>query len=202
MNREERKQLWNEAVNYLGITAIYVCNDTDLFGGVKSGESEVTMVVPVLTQEIRQKKIEFFKDVVENKGGYRIFYVDEKPVRKETDVHILFRLTWHGTPSDVSREVNDGRGPADFKVSRGSSDKTMVEFKLASNTQLRKNLEKQLEIYQKASDAAAGFKVIIYFTEEELDRVKRVLRELAMEKDPHIYLVDARQDNKPSASKA
>jgi hypothetical protein len=59
-----------------------------------------------------------------------------------------------------------------------------------------------LEIYQKASDAAAGFKVIIYFTEEELDRVKRVLRELEMEKDPHIYLVDARQDNKPSASKA
>ena len=154
------------------------------------------------TKEETRQKIEFFKDVVENKGGYRIFYVDEKPVRKETDVHILFRLTWHGTPSDVSREVNDGRGPADFKVSRGSSDKTMVEFKLASNTQLRKNLEKQLEIYQKASDAAAGFKVIIYFTEEELDRVKRVLRELEMEKDRHIYLVDARQDNKPSASKA
>ena len=74
MNREERKQLWNEAVDYLGITDIYVCNDTDLFGGVKSGESEVTMVVPVLTQEIRQKKIEFFKE------HKRHFYFDEDEI--------------------------------------------------------------------------------------------------------------------------
>jgi hypothetical protein len=154
------------------------------------------------TADETRRKIEYFKDVVENKGGHHIFYVDGKPVRKETDIHILFRLTWHGTPSDVSREVNDGRGPADFKVSRGAGDKTLVEFKLASNTQLRRNLEKQLEIYKKASDASAGFKVIVYFTEEELVRVKRVLRELKMERDSYIYLVDARLDNKPSASKA
>jgi len=88
--------------------------------------------------------------------------VNGKAIRKETDVHILFRLTWYYTPSDVSREVNDGRGPADFKVSRGASDKTLVEFKLASNTQLKRNLQKQLVIYQKASDAGAGYKVIIF----------------------------------------
>ena len=35
-----------------------------------------------------------------------------KPIRRESDLRLLFRLTWRGTPSDVSREVNDGRGPA------------------------------------------------------------------------------------------
>jgi hypothetical protein len=61
---------------------------------------------------------------------------------------------------------------------------------------------KQLELYEKASDAQAGFKVIIYFSEKELIRVQGILRELRMEADARIILVDARSDNKPSASKA
>ncbi len=154
------------------------------------------------TAQETAKRIEFFKDVVENKGGWRLFYFKGKPIRNETHVHILFRLTWYGTPSDVSREVNDGRGPADFKVSRGSQDKTIAEFKLASNPQLKRNLRNQVVIYQKASDADAAFKVIIYFTEEELDKVQRVLSELKLMTDRRIILVDARKDNKTSASRA
>ena len=42
----------------------------------------------------------------------------------------MFRLVWFGTPSDVTSEANDGRGPADFKVSRGAKDKTIVEYAL------------------------------------------------------------------------
>src|SRR5262249_49915419 len=99
------------------------------------------------TVEEARERLKYLKDVVENKGGHRIFYVNGEPLRREKDLQILFRLCWFGTPSDVSREVDDGRGPADFKISRGSGDKTIVEFKLASNTQLKKNLEKQAEIY-------------------------------------------------------
>jgi len=159
--------------------------------------------IPGNTKDETREKIEFFRDVVENKGGHRIFYGnDGQPVKREKDVHILFRLVWHGTPSDVSREVDDGRGPADFKISRGAADKTLVEFKLAGNSQLKRNLEKQLAIYEKASDAQAGFKVIVFFSEAELIRTEGILRELGMEKDDNIILVDARSDNKPSGSKA
>lgn len=159
--------------------------------------------IPGNTLDETWEKISFFKDIIENKGGYRIFYGSGgEPIRQERDVHILFRLVWHGTLSDVSREVDDGRGPADYKISRGANDKTLVEFKLASNTQLKRNLIRQLELYEKASDAKAGFKVIIYFSEQELIRVQGILRELRMEEDKRIVLVDARNDNKPSASKA
>ncbi|MCI0561046.1 MAG: hypothetical protein MN733_21375, partial [Nitrososphaera sp.] len=92
--------------------------------------------------EARQR-VAFLKDVIENKGGHRIFYVKGRPIEREEDVHILYRLTWYGTPSDVSREVNDGRGPADFKISRGAYDKTIVEFKLAKNSKLEQNLKRQ-----------------------------------------------------------
>jgi hypothetical protein len=98
--------------------------------------------------------------------------------------------------------VNNGRGPSDFEISRGRFDKSLVEFKLASNTKLKQNLAKQAEIYQKASDAQHALKVIVYFSAAELVHVKGVLKDLGLEDSPHVLLIDARDDNKPSASKA
>jgi len=148
------------------------------------------------------KRVMFLKNVIENKDGYRIFYVEGEPIQRELDLQILFRLTWFASPSDVNREVNNGRGPVDFKISRGSRDSTLVEFKLASNTQLKRNLEKQVEIYQKAADAKQAIKVILYFTHEQRDRIHRILDELRLLEDENVVLIDARSDNKPSASKA
>ena len=81
----------------------------------------------------------------------------------------MFRLVWLGTTLDVGREANDGRGPVDFKISYGLKDKTLVEFKLASNSHLADNLQTQLDLYNKASDAEAGYKVICYFSAENID---------------------------------
>lgn len=159
--------------------------------------------IPGDTKEETRQKIQFFKDIIENKGGQKLFYgSDGEPLRRESDVHIMFRLVWHGSASDVTREANDGRGPVDFKVSKGATDKTMVEFKLASNSQLRRNLVKQLDVYKMAGDAKEGFKVVLYFSETEHLKVEGLLRELGLQSDPNIVLIDARDDNKPSGSKA
>jgi hypothetical protein len=157
---------------------------------------------PGNTYEEAQQRVSFLKDCIENKGCHRIFYVNGKPVGREEDVHILFRLIWFGTQSDVSREVNDGRGPVDFKISRGRQDKTLVEFKLAGNSQLRRNLEHQTDTYQKASDAPRSIKVIVYRSAEEFEKVRLVLKGLKLIDDPSVVLIDARRDNKPSGSKA
>lgn len=141
--------------------------------------------------------------MIENKGGHRIFYLNDEPIKRESDLHILYRLTWFGTPSDVTREANDGRGPADFKVSRGVSDKTLIEFKLASNSQLERNLKNQTAVYETASDAThPSIKVIFYFSEAEHKRVVTILERLGLTKSPNVLLVDARKDNKPSGSVA
>lgn len=154
------------------------------------------------TKEEARKRVLFLKDVIENKDGYRIFWPGGDPIRTEQDVQLLYRLTWCGTISDINREVNNGRGPVDFKASRGSFDKTIVEFKLASNTQLRRNLQNQVEIYQKANDTGRALKVITYFRAEELAKVGDTLKELDLSNSEDIILIDARKDNKPSASKA
>jgi hypothetical protein len=148
------------------------------------------------------ERVMFFKDIIENKGGYRIFYFHGDPIEREEDLHVLYRMTWFASASDVTTEANDGRGPVDFKISKGSKDKTLVEFKLAKNSQLKRNLQKQVEIYQKASDANSAIKVIVYFTRDELERVERILKELNLSGDKNVVLVDARRDNKPSGSQA
>lgn len=154
------------------------------------------------TYEEALERVQFLKHEIENCDAYRIFYVKGKPIRKEEDLQILYRLTWFATPSDVNREVNNGRGPVDFKISRGSTDKTLVEFKLASNSQLKRNLQNQVKIYEEANSTKQSIKVILYFTEEDLIRVEKILEELNLTGKKDIVLIDARNDNKPSASKA
>ncbi len=155
------------------------------------------------TYDEAMQRLLFLKDVVENKGGHVFFYQDGEPIRRETDLHILYRLTWFATPSDISREVNDGRGPADFKASRGAPDKTLVEFKLAKSSKLEQNLAKQTTVYEAASDAThPSIKAIFCFTESEQARVHTILERLGMLDSPHVVLIDARKNNKPSGSMA
>ncbi len=182
------------------VNRLFVLNIRQLVSDLDASTAFYTIAGNTLDEA--RARVQFLKDIIENKGGWRIFYIDGQAVRRESDLHILFRLTWYATPSDVSREVDDGRGPADFKISRGARDKSIVEFKLASNSQLKRNLQAQAELYKKASDASGGLKVILYFSAEELKRVDAILKEIGLFGHPDVILIDGRRDNKPSASKA
>lgn len=154
------------------------------------------------TLEECRARIRFLKAEIENNGAYRLFYHKGQPIQRESDLQILYRLTWFATPSDFNSEVNNGRGPVDFTISRGSKDKTLVEFKLAKNSKLKQNLESQVKIYEDANRTRKSLKVIFYFNDDERQKVQRVLKELKLEGDNSVTLIDCRRDNKPSASNA
>lgn len=145
------------------------------------------------------QRVLFLKSVIEDMDGYRIFYLKGKPIKRESDLQIMYRLVWFASEMDINREVNNGRGPVDFKISKGSIDTTLIEFKLASNSKLKNNLAKQVDIYKKASGTDRAIKVILYFTETEYTRVSTVLNELGLQGCRDIVLIDA-IDNKLSAS--
>ena len=146
------------------------------------------------------QRVHFLKHVIENQDGYRLFYLKGNPIKREEDLQIIYRLTWFATPFDVNREVNNGRGPVDYKISFGSADKTLVEFKLAKNSKLKQNMKNQVGIYEAANMTAKSIKVILYFTESEFETVQTVLEDLGLSGRSDIVLIDARNDNKPSAS--
>lgn len=156
-------------------------------------------VEPVSSYVETIQRIKYLKDCIEKNDGYRLFYVNGKPISREDHLQYAFRFVWFASPFDVNREVNNGRGPADYKVSLGANDSTLVEFKLASNSSLKKNLQNQLEIYQAANNTQFGIKVIMYFTDEEKAKLDAVLRDLNLDNKKNVITIDARR--KVSASK-
>lgn len=147
------------------------------------------------------KKILILKKFIENNDGYKLFYDKKgKVITREADLQLLFKLTCHDSMFDINREVNNGRGAVDFTISKGKKDKTLVEFKLAKNSKLKQNLLKQVEIYQEANETDLSYKVIIYFSADEYDRVIEILNETELADKKNIILIDGRKDNKPSAS--
>lgn len=112
------------------------------------------------------------------------------PHRKELCLQELFKLIWRNTSFDFNAEVNNGRGPLDFKVSKGAEDKTIIEFKLASNTKLKQNLQNQVQIYKKANNTDKSITVLFFFNEKEEMRIDGVLEELQIEKQENIIIID------------
>ena len=147
------------------------------------------------------KRAYFLKSVIEENDGYKIFRANGKTASEET-IQKIFRLTWFLSPFDVNAEVNNGRGPADYKISFGASDSSIVEFKLAKSSSIKRNLEKQVEIYKKASKSIADIKVILCYTEFEVAKIKNMVSRITKSKTipENVVIIDA--SPKISASKA
>lgn len=150
--------------------------------------------------EEARKRVEYLKDAIENNDCYLLFYNGGTPIKQEKDLQLMFKLVCYGSKYDINREPNNGRGPVDYKLSYGAIDISLIEFKLAKSTKLKQNLKNQLEIYKKSNNTNNGLKVILFFTEDEEMRAKKIIKELGMENDNNIILIDARNDNKSSAS--
>lgn len=156
--------------------------------------------VPLNSYDEAMQRVMHLKHVIEHCDGYRWFYDGDKPIRRESDLHLMYKLACYDVISDPNSEVNNGRGPVDFKLSQGRKDCTLVEFKLTRT--LKKNLEKQVEVYLDANNTDKAIKVIMFFTAEEEKKTYDILNELRLTGKPGIVLIDARSDNKAQASKA
>jgi hypothetical protein len=166
--------------------------------------------LPTSSYDEALARARYFKHYIEDQDGYRLINkpvgksakTDGKPFASEKEVQLYFGLAWFGSEFDINREPNNGRGPVDFAVSKGSIDKSLIEFKLASNRQLARNLQNQVAIYEAANSTRTSVKVIICYTRGEQVKVENLLRRLKLSDEESIVLIDARRDNKPSGSVA
>jgi hypothetical protein len=96
--------------------------------------------------------IELFRHWVEDLKGWEVIIsVDSRNREKliQRVIHGQALAFIEANRLDISCEPNEGRGPVDFKVSRGN-DKTIIEVKLSSNSQYLHGYEVQIEEYGKA----------------------------------------------------
>ncbi len=98
--------------------------------------------------------IEEYKVWVEDKKGFAVL----RDVGSRNEEKVV-QKTLHGSASyyckindlDISPEPNSGRGPVDFKISRGG-DKTVIEIKLTANKDCLHGFEVQIEEYAKSEE--------------------------------------------------
>ncbi|QFT63784.1 hypothetical protein [Roseivivax sp. THAF30] len=116
-----------------------------------------------------------FKNYVENQGGWELIYNDDGTAKSESACQRLFlgivRHYCQANNIDLSPEVNIGRGPVDFKVSRGFEFRALIEVKLANNTRFWHGLESQLTKYLEAEEVSLGRFLIIAFNEKDIERL-------------------------------
>lgn len=154
-----------------------------------------------------------FQQQVENTDLWRALWDDNLTKhRDEKIVQAIAGAMWvqrcKAADIDVSKEPNMGRGPVDFKFSAGWQRRALVEVKFISSTKFFSGADKQLPQYLKSEQISVGYYLCIGFAAKdfEVDRINRVsdtCKALGAAKGIDIVpiYVDARHDNKQSASK-
>jgi len=176
-----------ESVNFFFDAALIQKEITDAkFGKLKSLDDCIA-------------RINFFKKTLESNS--RDLYIKGKPLI-EKQLRLMFKNTTYGSLFDYNSEVNNGRGPIDFIISFGSQDKIGLELKRALNTKLKPNLLNQGKIYKKDSNLKHVIKIIFFFSDKELKRVNKILKETNKQVDnKEIFLIDCRKKDSGSNQK-
>ena len=118
--------------------------------------------------------IKLFKVWVENNRGWNVIQQAGSQSREKTVQCLLHGVTKYLFESknlDFSAEPNEGKGPVDFKISRGN-DKTVIELKLSSNDKYLRGYREQIRQYAKAE----GTNNMIYVYVDLGDYPKRTER--------------------------
>lgn len=127
--------------------------------------------------------IRIFKNYVENQGGWELIYNDDGSPKSERACQRLFLgIVLHycrANDIDLSQEVNIGRGPVDFKVSKGMTYRALIEMKLAKNTKFWNGLEKQLPKYLEAEEIKEGRFLVISFDENDVKKLNGIYEKIA-----------------------
>ncbi|MHB1127895.1 MAG: hypothetical protein ACYC2T_13250 [Bacillota bacterium] len=146
-----------------------------------------------------------FKDLIENNKGFEVLYVDGRPRDEKIVQRVLFMTAANYCTMnklDISPEPNAGRGPVDFKISRGT-DKTVIEIKLTTNAETVHGFEIQIEEYAKSEKTENKIFMMIDNggPKKRIDEVFKIYdeRKRTNQNPAEIVLIDAKP--KYSASK-
>lgn len=143
-----------------------------------------------------QEIINIFKDWVENNRGWALIQSAPSAKREKAIqrfMHLGAKNYIEINDIDVSFEPNEGPGPVDIKISRGS-DKTIAEIKLSSNGQYLHGYEAQIIEYGKAERTENL--IYVFIDVGNPNRKKRILNlynqtKLSMVPYPKLIIIDA-----------
>lgn len=130
--------------------------------------------------------IENFRHYIQEQRGWSLLWNDDGTRKPEEAIQLLFlglaQQYLRQFNVELDREVELGRGPADFKVSSGTSARLIIEVKKLGNGKFWNGLRDQLPSYLVSDDATHGWFISVQFsnTESQQDRLKVLPAEIGV----------------------
>ncbi len=150
-----------------------------------------------------EKLVSEYKHNIEEEGGWELLRNDNKTPRRERAAQALFRSSLKhycvANNIDLTGEANAGRGPVDFKFSKGWNDRVLVEIKRANNTKFWSGLTLQLPQYMESEQLNIGIFVVVMQSDTDYknrreESIKELLNEVQQrtKKDIRVVVIDSR----------
>lgn len=154
--------------------------------------------------------LDLYRLFIEEQGGWKLLWNDNGDEKPEEAAQLallgMARPYCRAHGVEIDREVNLGRGPVDFKVTKGASVRLLVEAKKLHNGEFWNGLERQLPSYMKSDQTSEGWLLAIRYrsagvsTSRSRELTRRVERINEISGTSiGVTIIDARP--KPSASK-
>ena len=129
-------------------------------------------LIELLTEVIHQ-----FKRYIEQRRGWKMLWNDDGREKNEEAVQLAFlgmaaeylRLF----DVELDREVELGRGPVDFKLSRGTRVRVLIEVKKLENGKLWHGLERQFLSYLSSDESKFGWVIVVQYNNETASQARR-----------------------------
>jgi hypothetical protein len=138
------------------LTLDFVNRNPRLFADQRSKKDFVKVIDEVIAQ---------YQQFIENEGGWRHLWNDDGTEKHEDAAQNLFRgVAKHYCVANnisIDREVNLGRGPVDFKFSRGAVLKAHLEVKKLTSGGFWFGLASQLPDYMRSDEVVDGWYLAI-----------------------------------------
>jgi hypothetical protein len=123
-----------------------------------------------------------FKSAVEDEGLWRVLWNEKYTAhRQEKITQAACRHGWvphcQASNIDISREVETGRGPVDFKFTQGWTMRGLIEVKHIDNYQFFHGADTQLPIYLRGERVSFGVYLCVGYSDKDFedDRLQVVL---------------------------
>lgn len=187
----------------------------DTAGRLAAAAHPIVGLKAVETQEDLRKllleALKNFKHFVEDQRGWSLLWdtAKDKPKPEEAIQLLFLGMAQHYFRMfgvELDREVELGRGPVDFKLSKGTPVRLVLEMKKDTSGAFWNGLDNQLATYMKGDNSAEGWFIAIRFSEtkagsDKIDALPRRVREASARCGAHVgyFVIDARK--KDSASK-
>ncbi|WP_224243491.1 hypothetical protein [Hyalangium gracile] len=153
------------------------------------------------------KIIDQFTHLIENRDLWRELWHHRKRRPEKAAQRMFFAIALaycEANDLDINPETETGQGAVDFKFSKGSTLRHLVEIKLSSNVKLVQGYTKQLELYKKGEKTLSATYVVLEVGDEgkKIETLDNIRARAIQEKQPSSEIVYINGMPKRSASKA